>query len=116
MNLALRDIRHYLGRFVLTAIGLSLLFGVAEAMLGIYGGLVEEALTASEGLEEPGRHGRQRRVAAVGDRDLHPAIPGPPPSPLLHRRRLVKKRGRQRERSKRKWQFLPMPSNVLCRK
>lgn len=50
MNLALRDIRHNLGRFLLTAIGLSLLFGVAEAMLGIYGGLVEEALSLSRGL------------------------------------------------------------------
>mgnify|MGYP006279313745 FL=1 len=50
MNLALRDIRHNLGRFVLTAIGLSLLFGVAEAMLGIYGGLVEEALSLARGI------------------------------------------------------------------
>ena len=49
MNLALRDIRYNLGRFLLTAIGLSLLFGVAEAMLGIYGGLVEEALTLARG-------------------------------------------------------------------
>ena len=45
MNLALRDIRHNLGRFLLTALGLALLFGVAEAMLGIYGGLVEEAVS-----------------------------------------------------------------------
>lgn len=50
MNLALHDIRHNLGRFVLTAIGLSLLFGVAEAMLGIYGGLVEEALSLARGI------------------------------------------------------------------
>ena len=49
MNLAFRDIRHNAGRFVLTAIGLALLFGVAEAMLGIYGGLVEEALSLAHG-------------------------------------------------------------------
>lgn len=49
MNLALRDIRHNLGRFLLTALGLSLLLGVALAMLGIYGGVVEEALSLARG-------------------------------------------------------------------
>lgn len=45
MNLALRDIRHNLGRFVLTCIGLGLLLGVVLAMVGIYRGLVDEALS-----------------------------------------------------------------------
>lgn len=47
MNLALRDIRHSLGRFVLTCLGLSLLLGLVLSMIGIYRGLVEEALSLS---------------------------------------------------------------------
>jgi putative ABC transport system permease protein len=45
MNLAIRDIRHNAGRFILTCIGLSLLLGVVLAMIGIYRGLVTEALS-----------------------------------------------------------------------
>lgn len=45
MNLAYRDIRHNLGRFLLTCFGLSLLLGVVLSMIGIYRGLVEDALT-----------------------------------------------------------------------
>ncbi|TIO31246.1 ABC transporter permease [Mesorhizobium sp.] len=45
MNLAYRDIRHGLGRFLLTCVGLGLLLGVVLAMIGIYRGLVVEALT-----------------------------------------------------------------------
>jgi putative ABC transport system permease protein len=45
MNLAYRDIRHDLGRFLLTCIGLSLLLSVVLSMIGIYRGLVEDALT-----------------------------------------------------------------------
>jgi putative ABC transport system permease protein len=45
MNLALRDVRHNLGRFLLTCLGLSLLLGVVLSMIGIYRGLVDEALT-----------------------------------------------------------------------
>ncbi|MGL4324782.1 MAG: ABC transporter permease [Beijerinckiaceae bacterium] len=45
MNLAWRDIRHGLGRFLLTCVGLGLLLGVVLAMIGIYRGLVEDALT-----------------------------------------------------------------------
>jgi putative ABC transport system permease protein len=44
VNLALRDIRHNLGRFLLTCIGLSLLLGIVLAMVGIYRGLIEESL------------------------------------------------------------------------
>ena len=45
MNLAVRDIRHNFGRFLLTCLGLALLLGVVLSMIGIYRGLVAEALT-----------------------------------------------------------------------
>lgn len=44
MDLAYRDIRFKLGRFALTCLGLSLLLGVVLSMIGIYRGLVEDAL------------------------------------------------------------------------
>lgn len=44
MNLAIRDIRHGLFRFVLTCFGLGLLMTVVLAMIGIYNGLVADAL------------------------------------------------------------------------
>ncbi|MGE4281248.1 MAG: ABC transporter permease [Magnetospirillum sp.] len=44
MNLARRDIRHRLGRFVLTCVGLALLLGVVLSMVGIYRGIVADAL------------------------------------------------------------------------
>jgi putative ABC transport system permease protein len=45
MNLAWRDIRHNLSRFVMTGLGLGLLLGVVLSMIGIYRGLVLDALT-----------------------------------------------------------------------
>ncbi|MCA1969402.1 MAG: ABC transporter permease [Rhizobium sp.] len=45
MNLAYRDVRHNLFRFVLTCLGLSLLMAVVLAMMGIYNGAVIDALT-----------------------------------------------------------------------
>ncbi|MFN4192267.1 MAG: ABC transporter permease [Tabrizicola sp.] len=44
MNLAIRDIRHGLFRFVLTCFGLGLLMTVVLAMIGIYNGLIADAL------------------------------------------------------------------------
>jgi putative ABC transport system permease protein len=44
VNLALKDIKHNLGRFLLTCLGLSLLLGIVLAMVGIYRGLVVESL------------------------------------------------------------------------
>jgi len=44
VNLALKDIGHNLGRFLLTCIGLSLLLGIVLAMVGIYRGLILESL------------------------------------------------------------------------
>ena len=45
MNLAYRDVRHNLFRFLLTCLGLSLLLCVVLAMIGIYRGIVIDALT-----------------------------------------------------------------------
>lgn len=47
MNLALKDIRHGLFRFILTCFGLGLLMTVVFAMMGIYNGLVVEALAVA---------------------------------------------------------------------
>jgi putative ABC transport system permease protein len=44
MNLAWRDVRHNLFRFLLTCLGLGLLMTVVLAMMGIYNGLVSDAL------------------------------------------------------------------------
>ncbi len=44
MNLALKDIRHGLFRFILTCFGLGLLMTVVLAMIGIYNGLIADAL------------------------------------------------------------------------
>lgn len=43
MNLALRDIRHQAGRFVLTTVGIGLLLMIVMGMGGIYRGLIQEA-------------------------------------------------------------------------
>ncbi|TWU04805.1 ABC transporter permease [Stieleria varia] len=43
MNLAVKDIRHSLGRFALTAIGIGLLLMIVMGMGGIYRGVVEDA-------------------------------------------------------------------------
>ncbi len=43
MNLAARDIRHNLGRFTLTTLGVSLLLLITMGMGGIYRGLIREA-------------------------------------------------------------------------
>lgn len=43
MDLAVRDIRHDWGRFVLTALGLGLLLSIVLAMTGIYNGMVVDA-------------------------------------------------------------------------
>ena len=44
MNLAYRDIKHNLLRFVLTNFGLSLLLGMVIIITGVYGGLIDDAL------------------------------------------------------------------------
>ena len=43
MNLALRDIRHNIGRFALTSVGIGLLLMIVMGMGGMYRGLIHEA-------------------------------------------------------------------------
>jgi putative ABC transport system permease protein len=43
MNLAVRDVRHHAGRFVLTSVGIGLLLMIVMGMGGIYRGLIHEA-------------------------------------------------------------------------
>ena len=45
--MAYRDVRHNLFRFLLTCFGLSLLLSVVLAMIGIYRGIVVDALTVA---------------------------------------------------------------------
>jgi putative ABC transport system permease protein len=51
VNLAFRDIRHKLGRFVLTCLGLSLLMAVVVTMAGIYRGLTADALALARSIQ-----------------------------------------------------------------
>ncbi|NQU72074.1 MAG: hypothetical protein HQ514_16095 [Rhodospirillales bacterium] len=51
MNLAYRDVRHNLGRFIVTCLGLSLLLGVVLSMIGIYRGLIADALDLVETMD-----------------------------------------------------------------
>lgn len=51
MNLAVRDIRHSIGRFTLTTIGVGMLLMVVMGMGGIYRGLVDDALVVTRGVE-----------------------------------------------------------------
>lgn len=44
MNLAAQDIRHNLGRFALTAVGIGLLLMIVLGMSGIYRGMIDDAL------------------------------------------------------------------------
>lgn len=50
MNLAVRDIRHNLGRFILTTLGIGMLLSVVLGMGGIYRGLVDDALVVTRGV------------------------------------------------------------------
>jgi putative ABC transport system permease protein len=43
MDLAIRDIRHDLSRFIMTAVGLGMLMSVVLAMTGIYNGMIVDA-------------------------------------------------------------------------
>jgi putative ABC transport system permease protein len=50
MNLAVRDIRHNLGRFILTTVGVGMLLMIVMGMGGIYRGLVDDALVITRGV------------------------------------------------------------------
>jgi len=43
INLATRDIQHTLGKFIATAMGVGMLFGIVLIMIGVYRGLIVEA-------------------------------------------------------------------------
>lgn len=62
MNLAFRDVRHNLFRFLLTCFGLSLLLSVVLAMIGIYRGIVVDAMTVAR------NHGVDLWVVEAGSR------------------------------------------------
>lgn len=84
MNLALADIRHKFGRFVLTCFGLGLLMAVALSMVGIYQGVVTEALALSRSLRadlwvvESGTRGPFAEASRIpGDvREMVARLPG----------------------------------------
>jgi putative ABC transport system permease protein len=84
VNLALADIRHKLGRFLLTCLGLGLLMGVALSMVGIYQGVVAEALALSRAMDadlwvvESGTRGPFAEASRLpGDvRDMVQRLPG----------------------------------------
>lgn len=50
MNLAVRDIRHNLGRFLLTTLGVGMLLMIVMGMGGIYRGLVDDALVVTRSI------------------------------------------------------------------
>ena len=84
MNLAYRDVRHNLFRFLLTCLGLSLLMAVVLSMIGIYNGLVVEALTIARApkidlwVVESGTRGPFAEASRVpGDvREIVARVPG----------------------------------------
>lgn len=82
MNLAVRDIRHNLGRFALTAMGIGLLLMVVMGMGGIYRGLVEDATLLVDQL------GADLWVVQRETRGPFAEISRVPPS-LVHRVRAV---------------------------
>ncbi|WP_417809152.1 ABC transporter permease [Thioclava sp.] len=84
MNLALKDIRHGLFRFILTCFGLGLLMTVVLAMIGIYNGLVADALAvvkapaADVWVVEAGTQGPFAEASAIptNTRDAVARMPG----------------------------------------
>jgi putative ABC transport system permease protein len=84
MNLALADIRHNLVRFLMTSVGLGLLMGVALSMVGIYQGVVSEALALSRSMNadlwvvESGTRGPFAEASRIpGDvREIVARLPG----------------------------------------
>ncbi len=50
MNLAAHDIRHNLGRFALTAVGIGLLLMIVLGMSGIYRGMIDDALVVVDNI------------------------------------------------------------------
>ncbi len=78
MNLAVKDIRHNLGRFALTAIGIGLLLMIVMGMGGIYRGLIEDATLLTD------RIGAELWVVQRDTRGPFAEISRVPPN-LVHR-------------------------------
>ena len=84
MNLALRDVRHNKMRFVLTAIGIGMLLGVVETMIGIYEGTLDDSLrlprqeNAELWVVQPDTYGPFAEPSRIPEdtRDLVRRIPG----------------------------------------
>jgi len=84
MNLALRDVRHNKMRFVLTAVGLGMLLGVVQTMIGIYEGTLDDALrlprqeNAELWVVQPDTYGPFAEPSRIPQdtRDLIQRIPG----------------------------------------
>jgi putative ABC transport system permease protein len=84
MNLALRDVRHNVLRFALTALGLGLLFGMVISMTGIYEGALDDALRLPRAASpdrwgvQPRTHGPFAEPSRIprDTRDLIRRIPG----------------------------------------
>ena len=82
MNLAYRDIKHNLLRFVLTNFGLSLLLGIVIVITGVYGGLIDDALRQARAANadlwvvEAGTNGPVRRSLAHPRRHARTGQPG----------------------------------------
>ena len=84
MNLAYKDIRHHLGRFALTTLGIGLLLMIVMGMGGIYRGLVEEATLLMESIGadlwvvQEGTRGPFAEISKVPTNMVHrvAAVPG----------------------------------------
>jgi putative ABC transport system permease protein len=90
MNLAVKDIRHNAGRFLLTAVGIGLLLMIVMGMGGIYRGLSEDATLLVESL------GASLWIVQRDTRGPFAELSRVPPS-LLYRVRAVPGVGEARE-------------------
>lgn len=83
MNLAIKDIRHNLGRFALTTIGIGMLLMIVMGMGGIYRGIVEDAtllidrVGADLWIVQRSTRGPFAEVSRVSPNLLHRAIAVP---------------------------------------
>lgn len=82
MNLALKDVRHNLGRFALTTLGVGLLLMVVLGMGGIYRGVIEDATLLIDRVDA------DLWVVQRGTRGPFAEVSRVPPS-LVHRLRTV---------------------------
>ncbi len=84
MNLAIRDIRHNAGRFLLTCVGIGMLLMVVMGMGGIYRGIIEDAILLVDRIDadvwvvQRGTHGPFAELSKVPATLVHrvAATPG----------------------------------------